>query len=95
MKIRKKQKNKKTISLYPTCSIKNKQKIYEIYDMYEFLLKKEENTLEEIQKYNQELYNIELILPFLEEKYIHNDIVYAPYPQNEIIKNILSNYEIY
>lgn len=86
-------KNKKT--LYPVCSIKNKQHIYEIYNLYEFLLKKEENTLEDIQKYNQELYNIELILPFLEEKYIHNDMVYAPYPQNEIIKNILSNYEIY
>lgn len=96
MELLKIRKNRKTITLYPTCKYQESiEKLNLIYDLMNFLSKKEENNLEDIQKYNQELYNIELILPFLEEKYIHNDMVYAPYPQNEIIKNILSNYEIY
>ena len=85
-------KNKKT--LYPVCSIKHKQKIYEIYDLYEFLLKKEGNTYEEIQEYNEELCRLEIIMPYFEKEKIHNGMVYAPYPINEVIKNILSNYEI-
>lgn len=85
-------KNKKT--LYPVCSIKHKQKIYEIYNLYEFLSKKEGNTYEEIQEYTQILFNIELVLPYFEKEKVHNGMVYAPYPINEVIKNILSNYEI-
>lgn len=85
-------KNKKT--LYPVCSIKHKQKIYEIYNLYEFLSKKEGNTLEEIQEYNEELCRLEIIMPYFKKERIRNGMVYAPYPINEVIKNILSNYEI-
>lgn len=85
-------KNKKT--LYPVCSIKHKQKIYEIYNLYEFLSKKEGNTYEEIQEYNEELCRLEIIMPYFKKEKIHDGMVYAPYPINEVIKNILSNYEI-
>ena len=85
-------KNKKT--LYPVCSIKHKQKIYEIYNLYEFLSKKEGNTYEEIQEYNEELCRLEIIMPYFKKERIRNGMVYAPYPINEVIKNILSNYEI-
>ena len=85
-------KNKKT--LYPVCSIKHKQKIYEIYNLYEFLSKKEGNTYEEIQEYNEELCRLEIIMPYFKKERMHNGMVYAPYPINEVIKNILSNYEI-
>ena len=85
-------KNKKT--LYPVCSIKHKQKIYEIYNLYEFLSKKEGTTYEEIQEYNEELCRFEIIMPYFKKERIRNGMVYAPYPMNQVIKNILSNYGI-
>lgn len=95
MELLKKRKGRKTIIYYPVCRYKdNVDEIHLLYNLYEFLSKKEENTLEEIQEYTQELFNIELVLPYFEKEKIHNGMVYAPYPINEVIKNILSNYEI-
>lgn len=95
MELLKIRKNRKTITLYPTCKYQESiDKLNLIYDLMNFLSKKEENTLEEIQEYTQELFNIELVLPYFKKEKIHNGMVYAPYPINEVIKNILSNYEI-
>lgn len=95
MELLKIRKNRKTITLYPTCKYQESiDKLNLIYDLMNFLSKKEGNTLEEIQEYTQELFNIELVLPYFEKEKIHNGMVYAPYPINEVIKNILSNYEI-
>ena len=95
MELLKIRKNRKTITLYPTCKYQESiEKLNLIYNLYEFLSKKEGNTYEEIQKYNEELCRLEIIMPYFKKERIRNGMVYAPYPINEVIKNILSNYEI-
>ena len=86
--------NRKTITLYPTCKYQESiEKLNLIYDLMNFLLKKEGNTYEEIQEYNEELCRLEIIMPYFKKERIRNGMVYAPYPMNQVIKNILSNYE--
>lgn len=95
MELLKIRKGRKTITLYPTCKYQEGiEKLNLIYDLMKFLSKKEGNTYEEIQEYNEKLFNIELVLPYFKKERIHNGMVYAPYPINQTIKNILSNYEI-
>ena len=94
MELLKIRKNRKTITLYPTCKYQESiEKLNLIYDLMNFLFKKEGNTYEEIQEYNEELCRLEIILPYFKKERIRNGMVYAPYPMNQVIKNILSNYK--
>ena len=94
MELLKIRKNRKTITLYPICKYqKTIEKLNLIYDLMNFLSKKEGNTYEEIQEYNEELCRLEIIMPYFKKERIRNGMVYAPYPMNQVIKNILSNYE--
>ena len=94
MELLKIRKNRKTITLYPTCKYQESiEKLNLIYDLMNFLSKKEGNTYEEIQEYNEELCRLEIIMPYFKKERIRNGMVYAPYPMNQVIKNILSNYE--
>lgn len=77
------------VTLYPVCSFyKNIEKIHLIYEMVNYFFE------EDPVKNNREFGRVKIVLPYFKEENVHNGMVYAPYPINEHIKCLLSDYEI-